>query len=132
MEHFVEVVAHHGAILLDAMAIVIIAAGSLEAFVSMVRTLLPPGASNEDKRAVWLRYSQALVAGLTFQLAADIVHTSISPTWHEIGQLAAIAAIRSFISFFLGHDVDEVRARRQVQGRNTAPEHSKTTAHPSQ
>jgi uncharacterized membrane protein len=40
-------------------------------------------------REVWLRYARWLVAGLTFQLAADILETAIAPTWQDIGQLAA-------------------------------------------
>ena len=41
------------------------------------------------------------MAGLTFQLAADIVHTTVTPGWDEIGRVAAIAVIRTFLTFFL-------------------------------
>jgi uncharacterized membrane protein len=60
-------------------------------------------------RQVWLRYGRWLVAGLTFQLAADIIGTSIAPTWQEVGQLGAIAAIRTFLNFFLERDLAELR-----------------------
>ena len=50
-----------------------------------------------------------LVAGLTFQLAADIVQTTVAPSWDEIGRLAAIAAIRTFLTFFLDRDIDTMR-----------------------
>ena len=40
-----------------------------------------------------------------FLLAADILKSAISPTWTEIGQLAAIAAIRTFLNYSLGHDL---------------------------
>ena len=65
--------------------------------------------SREERRAVWLRYARFLIMGLTFQLAADIVETSISTSWETIGRLAAIAVIRTFLEFFLGRDVAEVR-----------------------
>ena len=42
-----------------------------------------------------------LLLGLEFELAADIVRSVISPTWVEIGQLAAIAVIRTFLNYFL-------------------------------
>jgi uncharacterized membrane protein len=45
--------------------------------------------------------------GLEFELAADIVRTAIAPTWNEIGQLAAIALIRTFLNFFLEKDLEE-------------------------
>lgn len=47
-----------------------------------------------------------LVIGLEFMLAADIVRTAISPSWNDIGQLAAIAVIRTFLNFFLERDLD--------------------------
>jgi uncharacterized membrane protein len=39
-------------------------------------------------------------------LAADVVRTVIAPTWMEIGQLAAIALIRTFLNFFLERDLE--------------------------
>jgi len=52
-------------------------------------------------------YARWLIAGLTFQLAADIIQTAFAPSWDEIGQLAAIAAIRAFVNFFLERDMTE-------------------------
>jgi uncharacterized membrane protein len=54
-------------------------------------------------------YARWLVAGLTFQLAADIVHTSIAPTWDDVGKVGAIAAIRTFLTYFLDRDMEKVR-----------------------
>src|SRR3546814_2428302 len=56
---------------------------------AVVRMLLAPSMTNDEKRDVWLRYSRWLVAGLTFQVAADVVHSSVAPTWDDIGRLAA-------------------------------------------
>ena len=67
---------------------------------------------DRDRRAVWLNFATWLVAGLTFQLAADIVNTSFGPTWEEVALLAAIAAIRTFLSFFLDR---EMRERNEAQ-----------------
>jgi uncharacterized membrane protein len=58
---------------------------------------------------VWLRFDRWLVAALTSLLAADIIGTSIAPTWQEIGQVGAIAVIRTFLNYFLGRDLDELR-----------------------
>ena len=44
--------------------------------------------------------------GLEFALA-DIVKTAISPGWAEIGQLGDIAAIPTFLNYFLGKDLDK-------------------------
>lgn len=44
---------------------------------------------------------------MSLRLAADIVRSAISPTWSEIGQLAAIAAIRTVLNYFLERDIKE-------------------------
>ena len=48
-----------------------------------------------------------LILGQEFELAADIVRSAISPTWNDIGQLGAIAAIRTVLNYFLEKDVEE-------------------------
>jgi uncharacterized membrane protein len=48
-----------------------------------------------------------LILGLEFMLAADIVRTAISPNWEQIGQLGAIAIIRTFLNFFLEKDIEK-------------------------
>lgn len=54
---------------------------------------------------VFRRFAGWLVLALEFLLAADILKSAISPTWTEIGQLAAIALIRTFLNYSLGHDL---------------------------
>ncbi len=48
-----------------------------------------------------------LTLGLEFQLAADILTTAVSPTWDDIKQLAAIAAIRTALNYFLAKEVEK-------------------------
>jgi len=120
VESWLADVTHYVALAIEAMALLIIAIGTLEAFVASMRVMLSPRATNDEKRSIWLRYSRWLVAGLTFQLAADIVHTAIAPTWNDIGRLGAIAVIRTFLSYFLERDVEEIRKRRPE--RETAPD----------
>lgn len=113
MESALAAVTHYVALVIEAMALLIIAFASVEAFVAAVRALDARGAlSGDERRAVWMRYARWLVAGLTFQLAADLVDTAIAPTWDEIGRLAAIAAIRTFLNYFLERDMQEVRERQ--------------------
>jgi uncharacterized membrane protein len=56
-----------------------------------------------------------LLLGLEFELAADIVRSAIAPTWTDIGQLASIAAIRTFLNYFLESDIEKVQTRDTVQ-----------------
>ena len=106
------IIATEGTVLvIDAMALVIIVVGTIEAFFTGIRVMMW-SASGHEKRDVWLRYGRWLVAGLTFQLAADIIETSIAPSWDDIGRLAAIAAIRTFLNYFLERDLTEIRGRQ--------------------
>lgn len=56
---------------------------------------------------VRLDLGRFLALGLEFQLAGDILRTAIAPTFKEIGQLAAVAAIRTALNFFLGREIKQ-------------------------
>jgi uncharacterized membrane protein len=64
---------------------------------------------------VRLDLGRFLALGLEFQLAADILRSAVAPTFQEIGQLAAIAAIRTALNFFLGREIKEERAEIERQ-----------------
>ena len=63
------------------------------------------------RRLVRLRLGRWLSLVLEFELAADILRTAVAPTWTEIGQLAAIAALRTALNFFLQREIDGATAR---------------------
>jgi uncharacterized membrane protein len=97
-------------VVIDAIALLIIAYGTLEALFSIVR--LAVHSDTARAREVWLRYARWLVAGLTFQLAADIVESSISTGWEDVARLGAIAVIRTFLNYFLERDLGEVEEQK--------------------
>ena len=99
-------------VIIQAMALVVITVGTVEAFARSFRAILRPLAAEQIFRQVWVRYARWLVGGLTFQLAADIVQTAITPDWQDIGQLAAIAAIRTLLNYFLERDLAEAGGDR--------------------
>jgi uncharacterized membrane protein len=107
---------------LEAVAILIVVIGAIETVVGILRVMLTGHATNAEKRAVWLEFARWLIAALTFQLAADIVQTTVAPTWDEIGRVAAIAAIRTFLTFFLDRDIDTIRdfQRKSVRENDDA------------
>ncbi|MER7268109.1 DUF1622 domain-containing protein [Micromonospora carbonacea] len=59
-----------------------------------------------------LTLGRFLTLGLEFQLAADILRTAVSPTFDQIGKLAAIAAIRTALNFFLRREI--AQEKRQI------------------
>lgn len=106
----------------DLMALVVIAGASFYAFVRAAFLVLTgKGASSgHEYRVLWLTYARWLVAGLTFQLAADIIESSITPTWEAIAKLGAIAVIRTFLNYFLARDMEEMRERDHAAGEARA------------
>ena len=119
MEHWLSEISNHVALAIEAVAMVIIATSSLVALVRSARLMLGAHVSDHQERAIWLRHARWLVGGLTFQLAADLVRSAIAPTWDDIGRLAAIALIRTFLNYFLERDVAEV-AKRQREDEEKA------------
>ena len=55
--------------------------------------------------AVRLGLGRSLALSLEFLLGADILRTAVEPSWDEIGRLAAIAAIRTALNFFLQREI---------------------------
>ena len=48
-----------------------------------------------------LTLARYLALALELQLGADILSTAVSPSWDQIGKLAAIAVIRTALNYFL-------------------------------
>ena len=111
MEDWLDLVTKDVVIVIDAMALIVVVIGTVEAFFTGLRVAFPARPANPRFREALQRYGRWLVAGLTFQLAADIIETSIAPSWQEVGRLGAIAAIRTFLNFFLERDLSELRER---------------------
>jgi uncharacterized membrane protein len=108
MEEWLHLATKDVVIIIDAMALIIVAVGTGEAFFTGLWAAFPASTSHRRFREILARYGRWLVAGLTFQLAADIIGTSIAPSWQEVGQLGAIAVIRTFLNFFLERDLAEL------------------------
>jgi uncharacterized membrane protein len=112
VKEWLVLVSEQAIVVIDALALVIVVFGTVEAFVAGVR-LVVTTRSGYERREIWLHYARWLVAGLTFQLAADIIETSISTSWESLVRIAVIAAIRTFLNYFLERDLSEVRERQE-------------------
>jgi uncharacterized membrane protein len=83
----------------------------IKAAVIFVRRNTPASAKNE----VRLTLGRWLAVALEFELAADILNTAVTPTWSDIEKLAAIAALRTALNYFLER---EIRQEASPQQRN--------------
>ena len=116
MREWLTTVSEPAIVLIDALALLVIVVGTIEVAVKVARASFKP-LGDQLARQAWLRYARWLVAGLTLQLAADIIETSISTSWQTIGRVGAIAVIRTFLNYFLERDVEQ-------QQRECAPAQS--------
>jgi len=108
MEELLKIIASHVALGVETVAVLIIAVGSIHAVLAIVAAFARGDRHPGWGRAIWVTFGSWLLGGLQFALAADIVRSAISPSWEQIGQLAAIAAIRTFLSYFLERDLREI------------------------
>jgi uncharacterized membrane protein len=108
MEELFHEVAAAVALALESIAVVLIACGSVHALAGVVSALASSDVQAGGRR-VFLRLGRWLLLAIEFTLAADVVRTAISPSWDDIGQLAAVAVIRTFLNFFLERDLEKMR-----------------------
>ena len=111
MEEALGDVVHVLVIVVEACGIAVITVGALWSFLRFVWV----GLRRRDAGAfvsVRLTLGRFLALGLEFQLASDVLRTAVAPTFRELGQLAAVAAIRTALNYFLSKEI--AGERRQV------------------
>jgi uncharacterized membrane protein len=111
VEELFTSIAESTGLLIEAAAVIVVAFGAAEAFIALVGLVLKRAANHGARKAVWRRFGMWLLLGLEFTLAADIIESVLSPTWDDIGQLAAIAVVRTFLNYFLEQDLESAGAR---------------------
>jgi uncharacterized membrane protein len=115
--------------------ILIIFVGAVLAFGRFVAAMADGRERERKYNRIRLNLGRFIALGLEFQLAADVVQTAVAPTFDEIGQLAAIAAIRTALNFFLAQEIaresndikrgDQAAVDRDQSSRPRDPKDSK-------
>ncbi|MGI4896419.1 MAG: DUF1622 domain-containing protein [Janthinobacterium lividum] len=95
----------------EACGAAVIIVGALWAFVRFVAGAVR-GHRSSQFVPVRLTLGRFLALGLEFQLAGDVLRTAVAPSYEELGKLAAVAAIRTALNYFLSREIAE--ERRQV------------------
>lgn len=93
---------------IEVVMVLVIIIGTVRTMAAIASRLATREALAPAVRQIWLHYAAWILLALEFALAADIIRTIVGPSWTEIGQLGAIAAIRIALSYFLGRDIDEI------------------------
>lgn len=107
MESILQELATYVALIAEMICVLCIAVGVIEGVYLAGRYMvMPAGHTALTRRQVWTRFARWIILALEFALAADIARTAIAPTWDDIGQLAAIAVIRTALNYFLERDLE--------------------------
>ncbi len=92
----------------EAIGALVIFYGGARGFIAFIARTLR---SRDADALVSVRHDLAryLALGLEFQLGADLLRTAVAPSFRQIGQLAAVAAIRTTLNYFLEREIREER-----------------------
>lgn len=115
MEEIFQRFAGAVAIGVEAAAALFIAIGAVEALFLLARRYTAQSRANVlSRKEIWVTFAVWLILALEFELAADVLQTAITPTWDDVGKLAAIAGIRTVLNFFLEKDIENFTGERQA------------------
>ncbi len=107
---------------IDAAGVIVVVLGLVIATVTFLLAQWQPDLRALAYRGYRQQVGKAILLGLEFLVAADIIRTvAVSPSFHGVGVLAIVVAVRTFLSFTL--DV-ELEGRWPWQSRQVPPSHS--------
>lgn len=87
---------------IEAIAIGIIVLGAITTTIIFLVRIIKEGALEDCYRRFRSDFGKAVLLGLEFLIASDIVGTvAIGPTYSDLGILALLVVIRTFLSFSL-------------------------------
>lgn len=104
MEEYLHQITLWLATLAEIFAVIIIGIASVRAFMNYVLVLIKRRHESHHN-STRLQLGRSLALGLEFLLGADILKTVVSPTWHDLGILAAIAFLRTALNYFLDKEL---------------------------
>jgi uncharacterized membrane protein len=113
--------------LVEAAAAIVIFSGAAVGFVLFVLAAVR-GQRTRSFERIRLTLGRFLALGLEFQLGSDLLRTAVAPSWQQIGQLAAVAAIRTALNYFLGKEIREEQRREQLPEARQEQEGGKARA----
>ena len=66
-----------------------------------------------DINLIRLELGYGIILGLEFMIGSDIIKSMARPNYYDLGMLAALVFIRTFLSYFLGRELAELSPSRK-------------------
>jgi uncharacterized membrane protein len=92
-------------IICQLLGMIVLSIGIMKALKIYLADVLTPSRSADSVKASRMELGHSFSLALGFLIGASILKTTLAPTWTDIGQLAAIIAIRTILNYFLLHDI---------------------------
>ena len=99
VEHNVILIVGWVKLAIEVFGATLVTIGVCVAIFHLVRTMA--SRQSDDFAPTRLILAKYLSLALEFQLGADILGTAVSPSWDQLGKLAAVAVIRTGLNYFL-------------------------------
>ena len=106
ISHAAEIVA---AIIIGAALIEVVISYTAKQWTKQGMKKTIPGPADRSPQRLRVKFGGAVAIALELMLGADVLATAVAPNWNDIGQLAAIAVIRTSLNYFLGKELREIR-----------------------
>ena len=89
-------------LVVESVGALVIGIGMVASFVEFARTY-----QIRDNNSVRQTLARYMALALEFQLGADILATSVAPSWDMLGKLGAIAVLRTALNYFLTREMEQ-------------------------
>lgn len=90
-------------LVIESVGALVIGTGMVATFVEFARARVTH--QIRDQNSARLTLARYMALALEFQLGADILATSVAPSWDMIGKLGAIAVLRTALNYFLTREM---------------------------
>ena len=108
MEELFKIITVFIANITEAGAALVIGLAALQATYQSLVAFVRGASDQKVKEKIRVNLGRWLSLGLEFELAADILRTAVTPSWNEIGQLAAIIVLRTALNFFIQKEIERI------------------------
>jgi uncharacterized membrane protein len=108
MESIVKQITVNISLAVEISAAVIIGVAVLKMLFRYVAVIFATG-KIFSKEQLRVEFGSSVAVALELMLGADVLGTAVAPSWSDIGQLGAIAIIRTALNYFLAKELKEIR-----------------------
>ena len=112
MEYALRILVSYIIPIVEACGAIVIVLEVLRTFVQYALHFV--GRKEIQVRFLRIRLGQAMVMGLEFQVAADILRTATTPTWNDILLLAALIGLRTILNYLLEYELERLDRGRTL------------------